>query len=57
MFVDSHCHLDRLEWDKLALTLPEVLQHAATAKVEHMLCVSVSLKEFPAMKQADIPGK
>lgn len=51
MFVDSHCHLDRLEWDKLALTLPEVLQQAATAKVEHMLCVSVSLKEFPAMKQ------
>jgi TatD DNase family protein len=51
LFVDSHCHLDRLEWDKLALTLPEVLQQAAAAKVEHMLCVSVSLKEFPAMKQ------
>lgn len=51
MFVDSHCHLDRLEWDKLALTLPEVLQQAAAAKVEHMLCVSVSLNEFPAMKQ------
>ncbi len=51
MFVDSHCHLDRLEWDKLALTLPEVLQQAAAAKVEHMLCVSVSLKEFPALRQ------
>ncbi|RVT45268.1 YchF/TatD family DNA exonuclease [Rheinheimera sediminis] len=51
MFVDSHCHLDRLEWDKLSLTLAEVLQGAAAAQVEHMLCVSVSLKEFPAMKQ------
>ncbi|WP_337880611.1 YchF/TatD family DNA exonuclease [Rheinheimera sp.] len=51
MFVDSHCHLDRLEWDKLALTLDEVVAQAAAAQVEHMLCVSVSLAEFPAMKQ------
>lgn len=57
MFIDSHCHLDRLELDKLGLTLPEVLQQAASAQVHHMLCVSVSLQEFPAMAAlvADYP--
>lgn len=50
MFVDSHCHLDRLEWDKLALNLDQVITQAQRSQVEHMLCVSVSLAEFPAMK-------
>ncbi len=49
MFVDSHCHLDRLEWDKLQLDLPQVLAAAAQSQVSHLLCVSVSLAEFPAM--------
>lgn len=49
MFVDSHCHLDRLELEKLGMDLPQVLQAAKAQQVEHMLCVSVSLAEFPAM--------
>ncbi len=49
MFVDSHCHLDRLELEKLGMDLPAVLQAAKAQQVEHMLCVSVSLAEFPAM--------
>lgn len=49
MLVDSHCHLDRLELDKLAMDLPTVLAAAKAQQVEHMLCVSVSLAEFPAM--------
>lgn len=49
MFVDSHCHLDRLELEKLGMDLPAVLQAAKVQQVEHMLCVSVSLAEFPAM--------
>lgn len=55
MFVDSHCHLDRLEWDKLQLELPEVIERAQQAGVEHMLCVSVSLAEFPAMAELVAP--
>ncbi|MCH8538696.1 MAG: metal-dependent hydrolase, partial [Alkalimonas sp.] len=43
MFVDSHCHLDRLEWDKLNAELPDVIDAAKAAGVEHLLCVSVSL--------------
>lgn len=49
MFVDSHCHLDRLELDKLGMSLPQVLEAATKRQIEHMLCVSVSLAEFPAM--------
>lgn len=49
MFIDSHCHLDRLELDKLGLSLAQVLEQAAAAQVHHMLCVSVSLAEFESM--------
>jgi len=49
LFVDSHCHLDRLELDKLGLSLAEVIDAALERKVEHMLCVSVSLAEFTDM--------
>ncbi|WP_333607692.1 TatD family hydrolase [Arsukibacterium sp.] len=49
MFVDSHCHLDRLELDKLGLTLPQVLDNAFAQQIEHLLCVSVSLAEFTEM--------
>lgn len=55
MFVDSHCHLDRLELDKLGLTLEQVIENAAQQQVEHMLCVSVSLAEFDAMVKLAAP--
>ena len=47
MFVDSHCHLDRL--DKTPEELSDVLNFARNRGVEHFLCVSVSVKDFPAM--------
>lgn len=49
MFIDSHCHLDRLELEKLGMDLPQVLATAKQAGVSHMLCVSVSLQEFTQM--------
>ena len=52
MFVDSHCHLDRLELDKLGLTLEQVIAGATAQQVEHMLCVCVSLSEFEQMAHA-----
>jgi TatD DNase family protein len=50
VFVDSHCHLDRL--DKTAQELDMVVEQALAANVEHMLCVAVSVKEFADMKAA-----
>lgn len=49
MIVDSHCHLDRLDFDKLDLTLEQVLDNARAKDVEHFLCVSVTLNQFPDM--------
>lgn len=55
MFVDSHCHLDRLELDKLGMTLQQVVERARESQVQHMLCVSVSLQEFDAMAELASP--
>jgi TatD DNase family protein len=48
LFVDSHCHLDRLK--KNDDELVEIVAAAKKRKVEHMLCVAVSVKEFNDMK-------
>lgn len=44
MFIDSHCHLDFPEFQS---RLPEVLANMSAAKVDHALCVSVDLQDFP----------
>ena len=49
MFIDSHCHLDRLNLDDFDQNLDNVVSAAKQAKVNKLLCVSVTLKEFPAM--------
>lgn len=52
MFIDSHCHLDRLKLEEFDNNLDNVVDAAKQVNVEHMLCVSVTLKEFPAMVAA-----
>ena len=47
MFVDSHCHLDKL--DKTSAELQEVINFAKQRGVNHFLCVAVSVKDFPQM--------
>lgn len=49
MFVDSHCHLDRLK--NADTQLDAIVQDALDKRVEHMLCVAVSVKEFAAMQE------
>jgi TatD DNase family protein len=55
MFVDSHCHLDRL--DKTPEQLKEIIHFAKKRGVEHFLCVSVAVKDFNQMHAmvADFP--
>ncbi|MCW8092021.1 TatD family hydrolase [Alteromonas sp. ASW11-130] len=47
MFVDSHCHLDRLKASNT--TLQETVEFARQRGVQHFLCVSVSVREFDEM--------
>lgn len=49
MFIDSHCHLDRLKLEEFDGQLDNVISNAMSAKVNKMLCVSVTLQDFPAM--------
>ncbi len=51
MFIDSHCHLDRLNLSLYNNNLANVVQAASDAKVEKLLCVSVTLKDFPIMME------
>lgn len=55
MFIDSHCHLDRLDLSLYNDDLANVVQAASDAKVNTLLCVSVTLKDFPAMAEKAKP--
>lgn len=47
MFIDSHCHLDRLKQSKDELA--QTLEFARGRGVEHFLCVAVSVNDYDAM--------
>ncbi|QXC58425.1 TatD family hydrolase [Vibrio mimicus] len=51
MFVDSHCHLDKLDYQELHTDVSDVIEKARQAKVEHLLSVGVTLDSFPKMLQ------
>ena len=45
--IDSHCHLDRLDLDRIGGDLDSVLASAKQQGVSHMLCVCITLEDFP----------
>lgn len=47
--VDSHCHLDQLDLSAQGGDLTNVLALAKEQGVKHMLCVSITLADFPAV--------
>lgn len=48
-FVDSHCHLDRIDLAKSKIEFPQLFENAQQNQVSHMLCVSISLDQYPHM--------
>ena len=57
MFIDSHCHLDRIDLAPYQNDFSCFMQEAADNKIDHMLCISIDLESYPAMKAlvADYP--
>jgi TatD DNase family protein len=55
MLVDSHCHLDRIELAEFGGSFARLMQTNRKAGVDHMLCVSVDLESFPAMRELVAP--
>ncbi|RTZ16463.1 TatD family deoxyribonuclease [Vibrio aquaticus] len=49
MFVDSHCHLDKLDYDELHDGIADVVEKAKAANVHELLSVGVTLDSFPNM--------
>lgn len=55
MLVDSHCHLDRLAYGQKHQDIADALAKAEARGVSHLLCVSVTLEQFPVMLEAITP--
>ncbi|MDG1751128.1 MAG: YchF/TatD family DNA exonuclease [Thalassotalea sp.] len=51
MYIDSHCHLDRLDLTSFDNNLDHVISAAEQAQVSQLLCVSVTLEDFPLMAE------
>ena len=51
MFIDSHCHLDKLKLDEFDGSIEQVLSNAKQAGVQQMLCIGVTLEDFPSMRE------
>lgn len=49
MFVDSHCHLDKLDYQELHNGIQDVIAKAKAANVTELLSVGVTLDSFPNM--------
>ena len=49
MLVDSHCHLDKLDYEQLHTGIDDVLAKAKARGVEYFLSVGVTLDSFPNM--------
>lgn len=49
MFVDSHCHLDKLDYQELHTGIEDVVAKAKAANVTELLSVGVTLDSFPNM--------
>ncbi len=49
-FIDSHCHLDRLNYDSLG-SLKDILARAESKQVEKFLCISTNLDGFDTVSK------
>ncbi|EIJ70483.1 TatD family hydrolase [Pasteurella bettyae] len=48
--VDSHCHLDSLDYEKLHTNVDDVIEKAKARGVKHFLSIGVTLGRFEAMR-------
>lgn len=54
-FVDTHCHLDRLDLAPWGGDFAAFMQASAAADMAWMLCVAIDLASYPAMRQLVLP--
>lgn len=49
MFIDSHCHLDRIDLKPYHDDFSVFMQTVYAQKIEHLLCVAIDLESYPAL--------
>lgn len=49
MFIDSHCHLDRIDLKPYQNDFANFMAEAKQQQIDHMLCIAIDLEAFPAM--------
>lgn len=50
--VDSHCHLDALDYENIHLNVDEVIDKAKAREVKHLLTIGVTLSRFEKMRDS-----
>lgn len=51
LIIDSHCHLDSLDYETRHKNVDEVIEHAKTRGVHHFISICTTVGRFEAMKQ------
>ncbi len=49
MFIDSHCHLDRIDLKPYNDDFDTFVRHARNQQIQHMLCIAIDLESYPDM--------
>ena len=49
MFIDSHCHLDRIDLAPYQNDFKLFMQEAENSKIDQMLCIAIDLESYPKM--------
>lgn len=49
MFIDSHCHLDRIDLAPYQNDFSCFMNAAKNSQIDHMLCIAIDLEAYPAM--------
>lgn len=49
MFIDSHCHLDRIDLEPYHNDFNAFVEDARAKQIQHMLCIAIDLESYPDM--------
>ncbi len=49
MFIDSHCHLDRIDLKPYQNDFRCFMEEVKNCQIDHMLCIAIDLEAYPAM--------
>lgn len=55
MFIDSHCHLDKIDLAPYQNDFALFMDDVKTHKIDHLLCIAITLEAYPAMAKLVAP--